>query len=252
MARKFLGISYSAPLTLSFSFICIVIFILDNTLLSGLIGGLFSAPGSQASAIAFDWTQPIEYLRLFIHVLGHANWQELVGNLFFILLFGPLLEERYGSPVLLLMFVITAFVTGVLNAVFLDTSLSGASSIAFMLILLATFGTGHSNGIPLNFILVLLLYLGLEISTAFTANSIVNIAHLIGGLCGSLFGFLDLSAKRKRRPRRKTTTAKRSTPVKTTPTKRSPATKPVSAKTTPKPLMQSPDEDITIVDKPRL
>jgi len=250
MVRKFLGISYNAPLTLSFSLICIIIFILDNTSLPGLILAVFSASGSQASSVAFDWTQPVEYLRLFVHVLGHANWQDLAGSLVFILLLGPVVEERYGSLILLLMFVVTAFVTGILNAVFLDTSLLGASGIAFMMILLATFGTAHSNGMPLSFILVLILYVGSEISTAFVSGSIANFAHLAGGLCGSLFAFVDLSEKRKRRTKKRTTTtAKRKTPTKSTSTKRPSSAKPASAK--PTPPTQSPDEDITIVENSR-
>ena len=47
-----------------------------------------------------------------------------------ILLLGPVLEERHGSGSLLVMIVITALVTGVINVAFLDTALLGASGSA--------------------------------------------------------------------------------------------------------------------------
>lgn len=203
MGRKFLGISYNAPLTLTFSLACILILILNATVISGLTVALFTAPGSQTSTMPFDWTKPIHYIRLFTHVLGHANWSHLAGNLAFIVLLGPLLEERYGSLVLLLMFAMTAFVTGVLNAVFLNSALLGASGIAFMMILLASFGSVKSTGIPLTFIFALIIYLGAEISDGFVSDNIANFAHLIGGLCGSIFGFIGLSEKQKRSPQKR-------------------------------------------------
>lgn len=217
MGRKLFGVFFDAPLTLSFSFICVVVFVIDKFAIQGLVLAIFSAPGNQTSAMAFDWTQPIEYIRLFAHVLGHSNWNHLATSLFFILFFGPLLEERYGAPILLLMFVVVAFVTGILNAVFLDISLLGASGIAFMMILLACFGSiDAKTGVPLTFIFIFAIYLVSEISTSFVSGSIANFTHVAGGLCGSIFGFIGLSKKRKRRTRRKTSTAKSSTPVEKT------------------------------------
>lgn len=213
MTRKLFGISFNAPLALSFSFICVIVFVIDKIVMQGLILSVFSAPANQASAMPFDWTQPIEYVRLFIHVLGHSDWTHLATSLVFILFFGPLLEERYGTPILLLMFVVAAFVTGILNAVFLDTSLLGASGIAFMMILLACFGAIDLKGIPLTFLFILALYVGIEIFDSVASGSIANFAHVAGGLCGSILGFIGLSKKRKKRPRRRTPTKKSATPV---------------------------------------
>ena len=107
-----------------------------------------------------------------------------------LLLLGPILEEKYSSGSLFLMVFITAIVTGLLNAFLFPTALLGASGIAFMMILLTSF-TNHRNGeIPLTFILVLILYLAVEIINAFSYDDISQFAHIIGGVCGSLFGFL--------------------------------------------------------------
>jgi membrane associated rhomboid family serine protease len=66
----------------------------------------------------------------------------------------------------------------------------GASGVVFMMILLSSF-TNFSHGeIPLTFILVLILYLGVQLYNSFGSDNISQFAHIIGGLCGSFFGFL--------------------------------------------------------------
>jgi len=90
-----------------------------------------------------------------------------------------------------LMMIVTGFVTGVLNACFFPHPLLGASGIVFMMILLASFTNHGRDDIPLTFILIVILYLGREILNAFRGDDISQFAHLAGGLCGSLFGFLS-------------------------------------------------------------
>jgi len=100
-----------------------------------------------------------------------------------------MLEECYGSSPLLIMIVITALATGILNVLLFNSYLLGASGVVFMMILLSSF-TNFSHGeIPLTFILVLILYLGIQIFSQSEENNISHFAHIIGGLCGSFFGF---------------------------------------------------------------
>jgi hypothetical protein len=96
-----------------------------------------------------------------------------------------------------LMIVVTGFVTGVLNACFFPAPLLGASGVVFMMILLASFTNHGKDDVPLTFILIVFLYLGREIMSAFKGDDISQFAHLAGGLCGSLFGFFS--------PRRRST-----------------------------------------------
>lgn len=148
-----------------------------------LIANLFATyPG-------FRLTSPIFYFQLFSHVLGHRDWGHLAGNFSLILLLGPILEEKYGSGNLIKMMLITALVTGLLNAALFNTGLIGASGLVFMMILLASF-TNHKEGeIPLTFILVLVLFLAKEVVQAFSKDDISQFAHILGGIIGSLFGF---------------------------------------------------------------
>ena len=106
------------------------------------------------------------------------------------------MEEKYGSGMIALMFTVTAFVTGIINACFIPSSLLGASGISFMLIVLASISTVTKNKIPLTFLLVIAVYVSKEFISP-SASNVSTIAHIAGGLCGSLFGFL-VAPKQKR------------------------------------------------------
>ena len=183
-------IKYNAPTVLTFAFISAAVLILSQTVLRSLTELWFLVPGREG----FSPTSFRNWVTLFTHVLGHANWPHLVSNFAFILLIGPILEEVYGSVSLLIMIVITAAVTGVLNVLFFNSALLGASGVVFMMILLASFTNFSRGEIPLTFILVLLLYLGRELFDAFggdaASGNISQFAHIVGGFIGSLFGFL--------------------------------------------------------------
>jgi membrane associated rhomboid family serine protease len=98
-------------------------------------------------------------------------------------------EEKYGSKRLLIMILLTALVTGILNILFFNTGLLGASGIVFMLILLSSFTNVRNGEIPITFILVAFLFLGKEVLESIQNDNISQFAHIIGGICGSIFGF---------------------------------------------------------------
>ena len=177
-------ITYNAPVTLSFALISAIVLVLDQLTGAALTERFFSIGGTM------NWGNPLDYMRLVTHVIGHANWSHLLSNFAFILLLGPILEEKYGTVGVLLMMLITAVVTGLLNVLFFSTGLLGASGIVFMTILLVSFTNFRKGEVPLTFILVVVLYLAREIIAAFQDDSVSQFAHIAGGLCGSLFGFL--------------------------------------------------------------
>ena len=86
-----------------------------------------------------SWRDPLGYIRLFGHVLGHANWEHFLNNMLLLLVVGPPMEEKYGSIPLLKGILFTALVTGVLQCIlFPHTGLLGATGIVFMLIMLSS------------------------------------------------------------------------------------------------------------------
>ncbi len=178
-------ISFNAPAILIFTIICAAVLGINEWINDSFTQSYFVSTGR------FDWGNFWDYFRLFSHAIGHANWQHLVGNFSFILLIGPILEEKYGSRNLLIMMLITAVVTGLLNNVFSDAGLLGASGIVFMMILLGSLVNLRSGTIPLTFIFIVILYLGQEVYNALAQDDqISQFAHIIGGLCGMVFGFI--------------------------------------------------------------
>lgn len=138
------------------------------------------------------------YIRLFGHVLGHANLEHYTGNILSILLLGPVLEEKYGSKNLLTMMAITAVVTGIIHNVFFSVALLGASGIVFMMIILASMASAKEGKIPLTLIVAVIVYIGDEIvSGVFTHDNISQMAHIIGGICGGIFGKVYLGKEIK-------------------------------------------------------
>jgi membrane associated rhomboid family serine protease len=184
--EKAMRLKYNAPAVLTFTFISAAVLLINQFLVPGITKNWF-AVGGQGS---FQLTSVQSWVTLFSHVIGHASWEHLMSNFSLLLLVGPLLEAHYSSPTLLFMMFVTALVTGVLNVLFFPTALLGASGIVFMMILLASFTNFSKGEIPLTFILVLILYLGQQILNSFESNNISEFAHIVGGSCGSLFGFI--------------------------------------------------------------
>lgn len=176
-------IDYNAPFVLSFTLACGAIFAMDRLVNGWLIFNFFSI------SRAFSFLDPISYLTLVSHVFGHATPEHLILNLSIILLVGPILEEKYGTQSLLTMCLVTALITGMLNNLLFSTGLLGASGLAFMFIVLSSFANSKAGTIPLTFILVALIYVGNEFSQAFQENNISEFAHILGGICGSIFGY---------------------------------------------------------------
>lgn len=177
-------IKFNSPVILVFVALCFGAMVLSILTAGALDSLLFMTYHSSLK-------DPLTYVRFFTHVLGHADWAHLIGNMMYILLLGPLLEERYGGKKILLVIVLTALATGLVNyLLFPGVALCGASGVCFAFILMASF-TGFRNGqIPVTFILVAILYLGQEIYQGiFVSDNISNTAHLIGGLIGSVIGY---------------------------------------------------------------
>jgi rhomboid protease GluP len=174
-------IRYNAPVVLSFSLLAAAATIAIGVT-DGRANRWFSVPGRM------DWDSLLAYVRLFTHVLGHEGWRHLMANLMIILLIGPLLEEKYGSVRLAEMIAITALVTGALNILLFDAGLLGASGVAFMLIVLSSLTSYRRREIPLTFVLIVLLFVGGEVATAWRSDSVSQFAHILGGACGATLG----------------------------------------------------------------
>ena len=101
-------ITLNAPLVLGFVLACSAV-----TLCGSLTGE--SSTALLFSTYSASMADPLMYLRLFTHVLGHSGMTHLIGNMAYILLLGPALEEKYGWKQLLSVILITALITGIIH-----------------------------------------------------------------------------------------------------------------------------------------
>ena len=177
-------IQYNSPVILTYVFLCCGVLLLD-TLTHGKTTSLCFC------VYRSSFSDPLTYVRMFGHVLGHADWQHFFNNVLYLLIVGPAVEEKYGSRNLLIAMMVTAFVSGAAHLVLAPNSaLLGASGIVFMLIFLASLSGMRKGGIPLTLILVAIFYLGQEVYSAiFVRDSVSQITHIIGGICGTVLGF---------------------------------------------------------------
>ena len=176
-------IKYNAPVVLTFAFVSALVLLINQYLLHGLVPAWFSVSANFNPGAFRCW------VTLVSHIIGNANWNQFLSNFAFILLLGPILEESYSSWSLVVMMLLTALVTAVLDILVFKTVLTGAGGIVFMMILLASFANFSKGELPLSFVLILIIYLGREFLNAFDTGNIDEFAHIIGGFCGSLFGF---------------------------------------------------------------
>jgi membrane associated rhomboid family serine protease len=186
-----LRIRYNAPVILTFAIASAVVLLVSQLTGGALVSAFFTLEPF------FNAASPLSWLRLVTYVIGHASWQHLIGNFSFILLIGPVLEEKYGSVPLLLMMIVTALATAILNILLIRKGLLGASGIVFMLILLSSFTNIRKGEIPITFLLIVALYVVREFVNALHPDQISQLAHIAGGVVGGLFGFLIGARERK-------------------------------------------------------
>ncbi len=181
---KKIRITNNSPLILGFVLISFIVLLL-NILTAGKCNQvLFVTWHSSLKS-------PLTYIRFFTHIFGHGSWTHYIGNMAYILLLGPMLEEKYGSQKLLEIIGITALVTGIANYIlFPEAALCGASGIVFAMILLTSFTSFRAGELPATVILVALIYIGQQIYEGiFLSDNISNISHIIGGIIGTVAGY---------------------------------------------------------------
>ena len=183
MQKRRIVFTFNAPFILLFAIVSL-----------GALG-LSILTGEKSNQMVFSvYRSPFSalyILRLFCHVLGHADFTHYLSNMASILALGAIVEERYGSMRLFIMCAVTAVVSALFHLTLgpASTALMGASGIVYMLIFLASTAGAKSGEIPLTLIAVAALYLTQEITAGlFSADNISHLTHIVGGICGAMMG----------------------------------------------------------------
>lgn len=87
---KKLVIRFNSPVVLCFALLSLLALLLGDVTGGAATTRFFCVYRSSLA-------DPLTYLRLFTHVLGHAGYSHYMGNMLLLLLVGPPLEEKYGS-----------------------------------------------------------------------------------------------------------------------------------------------------------
>ena len=185
-----INFDYNSPVIITYLIISVIAWLL-NIITSGKSNKLLFT--SYRSSIF----NPLTYIRLFTHSIGHVDLSHLIHNFLFILLIGPMIEEKYGSINLLVMLLITSLVIGLFNTIFSNYSITGASGNVYMLIVLSSFSNISEGKVPITLVLILVFYIISEFtSRIFEGNKkTYHTGHLLGALCGIGFGFYFLYFK---------------------------------------------------------
>ncbi len=185
-------LQYNSPVVLTFALLSLLSLVIGY--ITESVFGNFNTTNLIFCTYRSSLLNPLTYLRAFTHVLGHANWSHYAGNMMYILLIGPMLEEKYGSKNIFEMICITAVVTAIITAVFFPhIRLLGASGIVYMMIILSSQANLQEGRIPLTLVLACVIYIGAELLQGFGAqDNIAHFAHIIGGVCGGAFGYVML------------------------------------------------------------
>ncbi|MBR2539835.1 MAG: rhomboid family intramembrane serine protease [Mogibacterium sp.] len=178
-------ITFNSPVVLSFVFISFGVMV-ANYLTAGMSNQLLFM--TYHSSLA----SPLTYLRFFTHVLGHAGWSHYIGNMMYILLLGPMLEEKHGSRAMIEIICITALITALMNYFLFPTvALCGASGVVFAFIMLTSFTSFREGEIPLTVILVAIIFIGQQVyEGVFLQDNISNLSHIAGGIIGAYIGYV--------------------------------------------------------------
>lgn len=183
-----LKFDYNSPVILTYLFICLGAWFL-NWITRGWSNKTFF------ESYRSSFFNPLTYIRLFTHSIGHKDFDHFVGNFLYILLVGPMIEEKYGSINLIIMLLITSLVIALFNIIFDDYAILGASGNVYMLIVLSSFSNISEGKIPLTVILILIFYVIGEMKRTIVdrGSKSYHDGHLIGALCGLLFGIFFLT-----------------------------------------------------------
>ena len=182
--KQRIGISFNSPVILGFAAVCVIAQILNMVTGGASNRAVFSVYGASL-------LNPLTWVRCVGHVFGHAGWDHLIGNLMYILILGPMIEEKYGARNTAIIILATAAFTGIISMIFFPRiMLLGASGVVFAFILIGSITAKEDRKIPVTFILVALLYIGQQVWQGVTQrDSISQMSHIIGGITGSVLGF---------------------------------------------------------------
>lgn len=123
-----------------------------------------------------------------LHIFGHSGWDHFLGNVIYIAMLGPSVEDKFGTIPLAIITILSALIIGTISVIS-NTPCYGLSSVAYMWVILNTFQSDESEGLPITSIILLFVFVLPEAIAIFTkTDNIAHQNHVLGAICGLGFG----------------------------------------------------------------
>ena len=131
----------------------------------------------------------------------HAGFYHLLLNMYVLLMFGALLEQRIGTKRFLFIYFLSGIVAAVLSSFFYERSLGASGAIAgilgMLIILMPELQILFFFVIPMPLWIFGIVYVLIETFGIFIPSGIGHIAHLAGTGAGLLYGLYLKKQKRR-------------------------------------------------------
>ena len=121
----------------------------------------------------------------------HGGFEHLFYNMFALGLFGFILENLIGSKRFVIVFILSGIIAGMGSVFFYDAAIGASGAIFGIIGCLAALRPKMAIwvfGVPMPMFLAAILWAILDIVGIFMPTGTANVAHLMGLMCGVVFG----------------------------------------------------------------
>ena len=123
----------------------------------------------------------------------HAGINHIMFNMYALLIFGPILEQRIGAKRFLFLYLLSGIAAAFLSSFFYERALGASGAVmgivGALIILMPNLGLLLFFVIPMPLWIAGIIYAAMDLFGVFFPSGIGNIAHLVGMGCGLLYGF---------------------------------------------------------------
>lgn len=137
-----------------------------------------------------------EIWRYFTHALIHLSQWHILFNLAWWWIFGGAIEQKFGTLKLMLLFLISAFVSGFAQNYMSGPAFFGLSGVVYavlgFVLVLDKFSPQTQFDLPQGFFTMLLVGIAFGFVSPFIGIEIGNTAHISGLMVGAIAAFLQI------------------------------------------------------------
>lgn len=143
--------------------------------------------------------------RFFTSMFLHGGLTHIFFNMYALLLFGPLTEQRLGNKRFLFIYLFSGFLSALIGAFFYDAALGASGAImgviGVLIILNPDLKLLMFFVIPMSLRTAGIFWIILDFIGVFHSNGVANIAHLVGIVTGLIFGRIMLKKSKSHKVR---------------------------------------------------